>query len=325
MRAGRESYLNILESHIRLYIKPGLGGQRLTTIRPVDCDNLWEQLLQRLSRKTVTQTRSALKLILFDAARNDLLMRNVAALSRLPRLHSGDHSQDQRVKAKERMLSKVEINALISWLVQLHRSGSAWAAPTLVAVYTGARRGEIAGLRWCDIDFQTGIISFNGQLLRIRGAKPVQWERRFMKSAAAQRNVMLEPFVLEILKAMPAPVEATSLLFDINPDAWGNWWTKTCAPALNLPTGKTIHGIRHSHASILLDEGQPEEEVARRLGHSSSLTTRRSYSHPVRDDASVSAAFGLAVGESQSQPTDAPREHVTDLHSSSTSRYSDGQ
>jgi len=102
---GRENYFSVLESHLRLYLMPAWATLPLAKIRPHDCDDLWMALLSRpLARKTVTQTRSVAKLIFRSAERAELLYRNVANLSELPKLHRGDHSHDRAAKAAARAL-----------------------------------------------------------------------------------------------------------------------------------------------------------------------------------------------------------------------------
>ena len=51
--------------------------------------------------------------------------------------------------------------------------------------------------------------------------------------------------------------------------------------ALNIPT-ITIHGLRHTHASLLLFAGVSIASVARRLGHSSMTTTQKTYLHIIQ-------------------------------------------
>ena len=56
---------------------------------------------------------------------------------------------------------------------------------------------------------------------------------------------------------------------------------KHCENA-DVPT-ITVHGLRHTHASLLLFEGVSVSSVARRLGHSSTLTTQRTYIHIIQE------------------------------------------
>ena len=51
---------------------------------------------------------------------------------------------------------------------------------------------------------------------------------------------------------------------------------------LKLPKGASLHTVRHSHASLLLEKGVDIATVSERLGHSSVATTAAIYSHAIR-------------------------------------------
>jgi integrase len=54
---------------------------------------------------------------------------------------------------------------------------------------------------------------------------------------------------------------------------------------------RSLHCLRHSHASGMLSKGVPAATVAERLGHSNAAVTLGIYTHPLRSDRDVAAAI----------------------------------
>jgi integrase len=143
---ARESYADIIEGHVRRYLIPTLGHHRLGDLRPSDCDAAWRNLLlgggvncKPLSRKTVSEARNHFCRSLEVAVKDDIIQRNVARLSALPKQHGATAS-----KRPPKALSVNDAVTLIECL--LANLDVPWAAPTLLAIDCGARRGEILGL-----------------------------------------------------------------------------------------------------------------------------------------------------------------------------------
>ena len=76
-----------------------------------------------LARKTATNARSVLRQALKAAERDELVVRNVAALSDLPALHQGDDSDTAGI-SEEEILSPTDVNRLIEWLHAAHKAGT---------------------------------------------------------------------------------------------------------------------------------------------------------------------------------------------------------
>ncbi len=153
-----------------------------------------------------------------------------------------------------------------------------------IAFYTGMRKGEINALRWQDI---TGsVLSVNRSVTqKIKGKENVFSPP---KNTASQRKLQIPKPLLEILKFQKEAQqkefknwnESMLVCGGDNPlrdTCISNWNIKT-AKAANLPAIR-IHDFRHTHATLLINEGISAGEIARRLGHSNVTTTLKVYSH----------------------------------------------
>ena len=93
----------------------------------------------------------------------------------------------------------------------------------------------------------------------------------------------------------------------LKPDSISGTVSRMCRD-LGLPKGASLHTVRHSHASLLLEKGVDLATVRERLGHSSIATTAKIYSHALRgkdfaaaqiwDDIKEQARAGKTAGVS---------------------------
>ncbi|MBQ7786130.1 MAG: tyrosine-type recombinase/integrase [Clostridia bacterium] len=151
-----------------------------------------------------------------------------------------------------------------------------------IAFYTGARKGEINALKWSDID---------GNILHIRRsiAQKLKGEDRETppKNKSSYRDLQIPSPLMNILNEQKQRQQ--------NMPRWSDDW-RICggtsalrdttiekknvayAAAANLPHIR-IHDFRHTHASVLVNEGINIQEIARRLGHSKVEQTWSTYAH----------------------------------------------
>lgn len=179
--------------------------------------------------------------------------------------------------SRERYLSKDEYERVFAALDAMENRKAANAIRLLIL--TGARRGEVLGLEWSDLDLSRGI-----------------WNRPPHKSKDRKRKrIPLSNEALILLNAMHETAEGSFLfptstgshLSDIN-RPW-RWLRKeTGMPDLR------VHDLRHSFASILVSSGETLETIGKLLGHSQHQTTMR-YAH-LMDDPLRNAANKIPRG-----------------------------
>ena len=187
-------------------------------------------------------------------------------------------------KKGETFLSTAELAKLGDALATYETKGANPAAVAIIRLlaFTGARKGEIAGLRWSEVDLERGYL-------------------RLGDSKTGAKVVPLGAPAIEILAGV-IPIEKSPFVF---PAASGEshfqgvekLWRKVRADA-GFPTLR-LHDLRHSFASVGLARGDALPVIGAILGHSDVKTTSR-YAHladdPVRKAAndianSVHAAF----------------------------------
>ncbi len=162
-----------------------------------------------------------------------------------------------------------------------------------VAFYTGARKGEINALKWSDLD---------GNIMHIRRsiAQKVKGDDRETppKNKSSYRDLQMPMPLLAILSEHrdrqmcdPRFSDEWRVCGGCNPlrDTTIEKKNTSYANAAGLPHIR-VHDFRHTHASVLVNEGINIQEIARRLGHSKVEQTWNTYSHlyPKEEERAVS-------------------------------------
>lgn len=174
--------------------------------------------------------------------------------------------------------------------------------------YTGARKGEVKALHWSDIDLKAKKVRLKKTLCSVDGKKLLQTS----KTAASRRTISLDNETVRLLKEwrkkqMELYLKlGQSLLSPKEQPVFTTYHSKEqkmdyCRlPYLNaslisiykehdqLPQ-MTVHGFRHTHASLLFEAGLSIKEVQLRLGHKDIQTTMNIYTH-VTEEAQEKAA-----------------------------------
>ena len=159
--------------------------------------------------------------------------------------------------------------------------------------YSGLRRGELFGLQWSDLDETTNRLQVRRSLFQGALTRP--------KTQHSERTVDLpEPIVvrLQVYRGQyPSIGEGfvfrTEKGHPLDPD---NWYKRTFVPTVKragLTVDVGIHSMRHSYASLLINQGESIKYVSRQLGHASINITADLYGHLFRET-SVSAMERLS-------------------------------
>ncbi|QOS97926.1 site-specific integrase [Brevibacterium sp. JNUCC-42] len=157
-------------------------------------------------------------------------------------------------------------------------------------IYTGARKGEILALQWHDIDFDKKTVSFSKTLFYDKEGFIFQTP----KTACSKRVISIDSKTLDLLRkwrtevkkrqlALTTPIHTNDMIFtrvDGVPLrlAYPNDKLKEIIKKHNLHP-ITIHGLRHTHASLLFEANASIKEVQERLGHTDIKMTMNIYTH----------------------------------------------
>lgn len=209
-----------------------------------------------------------------DAQRKGLVVRNVVPLADTPTLKS---RQEGDIKAWE-------IDQLRTFLdaVRGHRLHPAFH----LAAYTGMRRGEVLGLRWCDLEAHR--LSVRQALVSVA----YDVEISDVKTGTGRRTIDLDGTTVDVLKAWKIEraeekggiePKGDELVF-VKPD--GSWvHPHSFSQVLDRKVAKldvptiSLHDLRHTHATLLLKARVPVKVVSERLGHANVAFTMAVYQH----------------------------------------------
>lgn len=269
-----EGYRERLEKHVI----PSLGSILLAHLKPAHIQEyIATKLKEGLSANTVTGQYRILSEALNHAVRWDMVNRNVCKAIDPPRIESVEMLALD-VPGVQRLLEAAE--------------GTPWHTFIYVAVGTGMRRSELLAVRWRDLDLQNFTLTVRRVLHWVKDQGFVFTEPKTKKSA---RTIPLPPSVAMALRGHREQQEAETetlggaitndpLVFarvdgsPIYPSAASHAFLSIAKKA-GLAAGIHLHSLRHTHASLLLAQGENLLVISQRLGHAKPSITSDIYSH----------------------------------------------
>ena len=281
------------ESRIRLHIIPEIGGIPLNKLTQNDLqqfygrlkksgrkrftDKYGEGLSDRMVRMCHATCRSALE----KAVQDGLIRVNPAIGCKLP-----------PKKAREmQVLTREELQR---FLIQAKFEG--YYEVFLLDLATGLRRGELMALQWDDLNFKTGVLNVNKQVYDVRG----QLQISTPKTKNSVRKIVLPPAVVAVLREykktvdsrwmFPSPVKEDC---PITPGVV----RRRLQLILEHAGCKHVrfHDLRHTFATLALENGMDVKTLSAMLGHVSAATTLDIYTH-ITDDMRLAAAANIDRG-----------------------------
>ncbi len=266
-------YQKIIDNHL----SEALGGVPLQKLTPQHLQCYYTMLLQEkgLSPNTVRRHHDLLSSCLHTALRQDMILRCPTERVIPPRVIPHEASFYGPAELKQLFL-----------LVEGH-----WLELIVKLAGTlGLRREEICGLRWSSVDFEKRLIYIREARIAA-GARIVQKET---KNRSSNRVLYMGDELCRLLRRERARQAERRL-------ALAGGWTDSGLVAVNargepyspnavslaftrfirahgLPT-LTLHGLRHTFATVASAQGVPLFDIGKALGHSTPSTTGRIYTH----------------------------------------------
>ncbi len=291
------------------YLLPHLGTTPLRRLRTEHIETLYRRLLIAGSRrggplaaKTITNLHQIVRSSLNDAVERGLLTSSPA---------HGAHVPDPRKRPSGRRGARpwtaTELGAFLT-----DTAANPYSMLFRLVAATGMRRGEVLGLRWDDVHFDTGRIEVTHALTSV--GYRLEFSR--LKTRTSRRNITVDADTMNLLAqwrrhqtaelAQAGVTNSHALVFvrpdgqPLHPHSVSQAFERAQRPLDVSPI--RFHDLRHTHASLLLRDRVPIKVVSERLGHSNPAFTMATYQHVLpgmQDDAA--ATFGQLLANHSHQ------------------------
>ena len=274
----RPSSHQTYQGYIHNHIWPNIGDIPLEKLTSLDLQKFYKKLLttgrvdrveakgqpKGLSAKTVRNIHQILSSALKLAQEQRLILTNPAEGCALPRV------EYQEMKT----LTTVQ---LASFFREARESGV--FELYYLELATGLRRGELLGLKWEDVDLERGDLRVRRQVSRING----EVVEAPLKTKNAYRTLPLAEDTVSVLKEQRRKVGSSPWVFPspnggpISPDSVLHMLHRVLKRA-GLPKVR-FHDLRHTFATLALQNGVDVKTVSGMLGHFSAGFTLDTYAH----------------------------------------------
>lgn len=259
-----------------------------------------------LSPSTVRTYHRCVSSILGRAVEEEYIQYNPATKALLPRLEQKEAPYLQEDEARH----LVQLLQQLPQDTERDRANIKYKVMITFDLMSGLRRGELLGLRWCDIDF-------TGKTLTVRQTSNYIPEKGIYidtpKNPTSKRPLKLSNTAINMLlvhkkwqenerlelgdawKDKDGRIFTNDMGAPLHPDTVSKWFREFIRTT-DLPY-VSVHSLRHTAASLMIAEGTPLVVVSRRLGHAQVSTTANIYSHVIASADEKAAEIGDQYAE----------------------------
>lgn len=266
------------ELAVKNYMKRLLGHFKIQKLDRLTYQRAFIDALKKdLSASTVKLYHSIFKIAINAAIDEDILSKN-----RFTKIVIKDENYEDLKNTTNNFITVSELNSLLSVAKKYENTTN--QNILLLVSYTGIRRGECIALQWKDVDFKNNTISIS----KTRD----QYGTRPPKTKNSYRTIRVESFVMQELEKYKNWCKKTLLQYGkklnngdfifineygepIDGTKVNTMFNNSLLKAGILDnTGNakiTFHGLRHTHATILLNAGVNPKVIAERLGNTPAM------------------------------------------------------
>jgi len=259
------------------------GDARLKSITRTDYQRFINECGEKFSKGTVLKTNKHIRSAILDAVHNGNVEKDFTYKIEL----SGKEGKKESTKFISQSETKKLLRAVHADLT--HDMTTRYMI--ILALFTGMRYSEIAGLTFADIDYtERTILVDKSWDYRLNRFKPTKTNR--------SRTIKLEHSIMQVLKNyiteqkkrqlahthITNPNRLVFAQYDGTPpsnDGANKALRHACKRAGIQEI--TFHSLRHTHVSILLYNGMDLSSIAKRVGHKSTTTTADTYAHIIEE------------------------------------------
>jgi len=270
----KPSTLRNYQSDLNTHLISAFGDYLLSHLNQERIEHFFAGLIKIRSPKTVNNIRLTLHMLMSYALKIKYISYN--PVFDIP---------PYKVEYEEMDFLKPEEIKLL-----LQHSREPYKTIFLTAVLTGMRRGEVLGLQWGDIDWNSNIIFVRRSIYwagwKGNEGNKTRWQFVSPKSKRSIRAIVMSPRLKEALEMhrLTAPVSSCDLVFcngEGNPIEPDNMVKREFLPTLSFAGLRRIrfHDLRHTYTSLLIAQGENVKFIQSQLGHASIQTTMDRYGH----------------------------------------------
>ena len=272
-------------------IYPEIGHIKLREIRPDHLNDLYSKLAQdgtnkrtggKLSSSTILRYHRFISLVLAQAVKEGLIPFNPAARAEAPK----------RARKEPNYLQASDIPRIFE---ALDTEPLKWRVLVHMLLITGARRGEVLGLKWANVDFENSrvyicrSISYTPDKGVYESSPKTESSKRFISLPAETMQLLKQykAWQAEEILRLGSYYQRNDFVFcqdsgaPMHPDSVTTWLDRF-SKRHDLPHINP-HAFRHTMTSLLIFNGMDSVSISKRLGHSQVSTTTNIYAHVMEE------------------------------------------
>jgi integrase len=254
---------------------PHLGNYKLNQLTKIEYQKFINTMLKDYARRTVQTIHSIFCTAINKAVDEELLTHN--------KFRNISFKKDNDIDIKDNFLTKEQVDI---FLKAAKTSKPHHYMFVSLIIRTGLRKGEAIALTWEDIDFENKTL----RVTKSRGKNGL----KAPKTKSSIRTIAIDNTLISELKNFrtwqkknkmkygPAYIDSNNLLTNADGSPLSEFGTNKIVDSILKKTNLhhiSPHGLRHTHAIMLLESGADIKTVSDRLGHSSINMTANVYLH----------------------------------------------
>jgi integrase len=276
-------------------ISPAIGSMRLSKLDAEDLDRLYSSLRRKgNSPATVRRVHSLMNAALRQGRKWKRVNENVAVDATVPEANA------KPVQAP----TPVEVRAVVT---AAEGQDPTLAYLFLLAALTGARRGELCGLKWSDVDAEARTLTIERSVYETKGGQGIKDTKNHQARRIGLDDLALDTLrrhrasVDQLARSLDLPIAHDAFIFSRSPQGLAplrpDDVTRGMTAAAKAAKVKThLHAFRHFAATQSIAGGFDVTTVAGRLGHKDASVTLRVYSHVLEQrDHDLADALGKTL------------------------------
>lgn len=244
----KESTRTVYEQSLDRYVKPRLGRKKVSELTTADVAGFINDMRSPTKQNPKGYKRWTIQSCLVPMGNMFFYAVDQGWMSKNPITDLRRQARPKNDQAKMEILSTEEINRLLKVKTEYNLLFT-------VATFTGLRKGELLNLTWEDCDLL-------GQKVNVREGK----------TRAAVRQVTIPDWLVEKLAR---EMKTEGIMFPFSPSNVN----RALTAALKQAKVKHVrfHDLRHTYASIIIQEGNSLTKVAKQMGHANPSITLKVY------------------------------------------------